>query len=74
MKTFDGESEVYYRSGNVNLRKNFLKYILTDFKNFNKKDINEIINWLLSGKFGYEPYTEFYEEYLILKDDNIIIF
>ena len=72
MNTFSHESDVYYLGNNVSLRKNFLKYILTDFDDFNKNDFNEIINWLLSGKFGYEPYTEFYEEYLLLKNDDKI--
>lgn len=70
MVRYADESEIFYSSQNEKLRKNFLKYTLTEFDNFHKTDTYEIINWLLSGKFGYEPYTEFYEEYTFLKDDN----
>lgn len=66
------EFEKFHKPNNVKLRKNFLKYILSDFDNFHEQKINELIDWLFYGKYGHDPYVEFYGDYLIFKDNNYI--
>lgn len=72
MHAYDDESDIFYDSLNVKLRETFLKFILTEFDDFKRWDVYSLINQLFAGKFGEYPYTEFYDEFILLMRNSQI--
>lgn len=72
MHAYDDESDIFYDRLNVKLRETFLKFILTDFDDFKRWDVYSLINQLFAGKFGEYPYTEFYDEFVLLMRNSQI--
>lgn len=67
------ESDAFFEGDYVKYREWFLKYLLTDYNEFKKIDFSSIYEWFMLGKLGYQPYDSFYNEFLLLKDDEFLM-